>query len=91
MHYIVVLLFVGEAIHGSYHGNGKKSKTTPSSMPCVCASYDSPLLQKRFLEFELLTEDPVKLKLPKHSTSHGSLQNGRSDNLKLSTSSHNTK
>lgn len=89
---VVVLQFIGEAIHGSYHGIENKIKTTPSSsMPCVCASYDNPLFQKRFLEFELSTVDANKLKVPRHSSSHGSLQNGRSDNLNISTSRHNAK
>ena len=85
----VVSLIAGEAIHGSYHDIEKRAKTTPSSMPC--ASYDSPLFQRRFLEFELSIVDADKAKHPKHSVSQGSLQNGRSDNLKLSTSKHNAK
>ena len=85
-----VCMCIGEAICEPSHGIGKRTKTTPSSMSCVCASYDSPLFQKRFLEFEL-SIDADKSKPPKHSAFHSGLQNGRSDNLELSTSRHNTK
>ena len=79
----VYLITIGQAVNGGHHGVEKKNKTTPSFMPSVCASYDNPLFQKRFLEFEMSNGNTDKIKQTVHSVSNSSLQNGKLDNLKL--------
>lgn len=76
------LLLVGEAIRGSHLANGKKTKTVPSSMPPVSGPCDSPVLQKRYLEFELSTGDANHRS--RHCVSESSLQGESSGYLQLS-------
>ena len=57
-------------------------------MPSVCASYDSPLFQKRFLEFEMSNGNADKMKHAVHSVSNSYLQNGKLDILRLTPLKH---